>query len=290
MKVDQFRKKDLHWLVVRHQGTGLAASTFLLPESSVSYIDTQEDFKTIHAYPQRPENEQLKIKQFFYGGDNLGYLLHTGTLALAIDGGAVDEIKAFLDRNGLTLSYATNTHGHGDHTVGTDRLVKATGALYLDHRQFADGQSIHLGDETITVRRTPGHTVDGVTFATGDSLITGDTLFNGTVGNCFSGDLKAFYQSIRLLMQYPDNTRIYAGHDYVAESLAFAGKLLPDTRAIDAYAARYDKHHVVSTLGEEVAVNPYLRFNDPAMISLLESKGLPTESEYRRWESIMAIA
>ena len=38
----------------------------------------------------------MKIKQFFYGGDNLGYLLHSGTRALAIDGGAVDEIMAFV--------------------------------------------------------------------------------------------------------------------------------------------------------------------------------------------------
>lgn len=231
----------------------------------------------------------MKIKQFFYGGDNLGYLLHTDTLALAIDGGAVDEIKTFLDETGMILSFVTNTHGHGDHTVGTDRLTNETGALYLNHRQFTDGQTLDLGNETITVRLTPGHTSDSVTFAFSDSLVTGDTLFNGTVGNCFSGDLNAFYQSIRLLMGYPETTRIYAGHDYVKESLAFARQLVSDKRAIDAYAARYDRHHVFSTLGEELAVNPFLRFNSPEMISLLQSKGLPTETGYQRWKSLMTI-
>jgi hydroxyacylglutathione hydrolase len=141
----------------------------------------------------------------------------------------------------------------------------------------------------VTVRLTPGHTSDSVVFAADDCLVTGDTLFNGTVGNCFSGDLKAFYRSIRLIMSYPGTTRIYAGHDYVAASLAFARHLTPDNAAIDAYADRYDRHHVTSTLDDERAVNPYLRFNDPEIIRLLESEGLPTDTEYQRWEGIMSI-
>ncbi|WP_319524156.1 MBL fold metallo-hydrolase [uncultured Desulfosarcina sp.] len=231
----------------------------------------------------------MKIEQFFYGGDNLGYLLYSGGRALAIDGGAVEEMLTFLGLNRLELEAATNTHGHGDHTVGTRELLQSTGADYLDHRDFSDSQVIDLNGEAVTVRLTPGHTMDSVTFATGDFLVTGDTLFNGTVGNCFSGDLKAFYRSIRLLMDYPGATRVYAGHDYVAESLAFARHLTPDNAAIDRYAARYDKTHVVSTLDEERAVNPYLRFNDPEIVRLLESRGLPTKTAVQRWEGIMSI-
>jgi len=231
----------------------------------------------------------LKIKQFFYGGDNLGYLLYAGTRALAIDGGAVNEIMAFVRQKNLTLETVTNTHGHGDHTTGTRKLSKAAGAAHLDHCRFADGDTLLLGGETVTVRLTPGHTADSVVYATDGCLITGDTLFNGTVGNCFSGDLKAFYRSILLLMDYPGTTRVYAGHDYVAASVAFARHLTPDSRAIDAYADRYDRNHVTSTLDDERAVNPYLRFNDPEIIHLLESKGLPTETEYQRWEGIMSL-
>ena len=235
------------------------------------------------------DNHPLKIKQFFYGGDNLGYLLYAGTHALAIDGGAVDDIMGFVRQKGLTVEKVTNTHGHGDHTTGTRQLAKAAGAVHLDHRRFADGEPITLAGETVTVRLTPGHTADSVTFAADGCLVTGDTLFNGTVGNCFSGDVKAFYRSICLLMGYPGATRIYAGHDYVEASLAFAWHLTPGNRAIDAYADRYDKTHVTSTLDDERAVNPYLRFNDPEIIRLLESKGLPTETEYQRWEGIMSI-
>jgi hydroxyacylglutathione hydrolase len=90
-------------------------------------------------------------------------------------------------------------------------------------------------------------------------------------------------------MSYPGTTRIYAGHDYVTASLAFARHLTPDNRAIDAYAARYDKNHVVSTLDDELAVNPFLRFNDPAIIALLKSQGYPTDTEYQRWEGMMSL-
>ncbi|GAB6904838.1 GloB [Desulfosarcina cetonica] len=231
----------------------------------------------------------MKIQQFFYGSDNLAYLLHHGGRALAIDGGAVEAILDYVRDRDLVLIGVTNTHGHGDHTSGTDRLVAASGAPYRDHRQFDDGEVIDLAGETITVRHTPGHTMDSVTFCAGDVMVTGDTLFNGTVGNCFSGDLEAFYRSIRLLMDRPESTRIYAGHDYVAASLAFARHLTPDNRAIDAYAARYDKHHVVSTLADELAVNPYLRFNQPDIIALLQSRGRPTETEYQRWEGVMSL-
>ena len=231
----------------------------------------------------------MKIKQFFYSGDNLAYILSSGSHALAVDGGAVDEILAFVAENSLTLTTVTNTHGHEDHMAGTERLVAKSGAAYLDHHRFRDNDVIDLGDETVTVRLTPGHTEDSVTFSTDGVLVTGDTLFNGTVGYCFSEDLKAFYHSIRLIMGYPGTTRIYAGHDYVTASLAFARHLTPDNPAIDAFAARYDSGHVFSTLDDERAINPYLRFNDPEIISLLRSRGLPTDNEYQRWESIMAI-
>ena len=231
----------------------------------------------------------MNIKQFFYGGDNLAYLLFANTEAMAIDGGAVDEILAFVAQNGLSLTTVTNTHGHGDHTTGTQRLAAASGATYLDHHLFADKQTINIGGETVTVRLTPGHTEDSVTFAADGFLVTGDTLFNGTVGYCFSEDLKAFYHSIRLLMRYPGPTRIYAGHDYVEASLAFARHLTPDNPAIDAFAARYDKSHVVSTLDDERSINPYLRFNKPEIIALIASLGLPTDTEYQRWEGTMAI-
>ena len=115
----------------------------------------------------------LKIKQFFYGGDNLSYPVHSENRALAIDGGATDDILTYVRENRLALDRVTNTHSHGDHTQGTRQLAQATGAALLDHRRFADGQTIDLDGQRITVRLTPGHTDDSVSFAADDFLITG---------------------------------------------------------------------------------------------------------------------
>jgi hydroxyacylglutathione hydrolase len=150
-------------------------------------------------------------------------------------------------------------------------------------------RTITLDGGTIHVYHTPGHTLDSVTFNTDGRLLTGDTLFNGTVGNCFSGDLKAFYESIKQLMGLPETTVVYAGHDYVEYAMAFARVIEPANPEIDRFLEARDPGHVFSTLAGEFRVNPYLRFNDPGMIRILEEKGLPTASEYQRWESIMQL-
>ncbi len=74
----------------------------------------------------------MKIQQFRYASDNLGYLIFGRHTAVAIDGGAVSDIVAFLSEKGLRLAYATNTHSHADHTTGTKDLLKQTDAAYID--------------------------------------------------------------------------------------------------------------------------------------------------------------
>ena len=231
----------------------------------------------------------MNVKQFPYSSDNFGYLIYGRSDALAIDGGAVDDIVSFCERKGLRIKWVTNTHGHGDHTTGTQQLLRATKAGYLDYKSFKEGDEIVVEGEKVLVYLTPGHTGNDVTFHFGNTIITGDTLFNGTVGNCFSGDLKGFYHSIKKLMVLPDDTVIYAGHDYVKDSMAVAKRIEPDNTDIDRFLNTYDKNHVRSTLLDERKINPYVRFNEEPIIAFLKAKGLPVETEYDRWESIMAI-
>jgi hydroxyacylglutathione hydrolase len=231
----------------------------------------------------------MNLRQFRYAADNLGYLVWHDGNAVAIDGGAVDEILAFAQARGLRIRWVTNTHGHGDHTRGNEALLDRTGAEFLDWRRFSHGAGVAPGAHPLVAYRTPGHMADGVTFQAGPALITGDTLFNGTVGNCFSGDLNAFFASIRFLLAFAPETRIYAGHDYVRQSMAFARALEGENPWIDGYLARYNPAHVVSSLADELQVNPYLRFNDPAMIRILRARGLPVETESDRWHSLMSL-
>ena len=231
----------------------------------------------------------MNVKQFPYASDNFGYLIYGKTDALAIDGGAVNDILSFVERTDLRLKWVTNTHGHGDHTTGTRQLLDASKADYLDYKTFKEGDEFEIEGEKIVVYRTPGHTADSVTFHLENILITGDTLFNGTVGNCFSGDLKGFYQSIKKLMALPDDTIVYAGHDYVNDSIAVAKRLEPDNPDIDRFLDKYNKAHVRSTLADERKINPYVRFNEKPIIAFLRKQGLAVGTEYERWESIMAI-
>jgi len=231
----------------------------------------------------------LTIRQFRYSSDNLAYVIHGKLQAIAIDGGATGEILSYLAALGLELVRVTNTHEHPDHTPGNRHLIEQTGAPRLTPMDAAAGKRILLEDEAIEVIHTPGHTLDSVTFHTGGRIITGDTLFNGTVGNCFSGDLSAFLASIKTLMALPDATVVYAGHDYVEYAMAFARVIEPDNPEIERFLKTHDPAHVRSTLAEERHVNPYLRFNDPKMIRILENRDLPISTEFERWDSIMHL-
>ena len=232
----------------------------------------------------------LKTVQFRYGADNLGYLIHGKRTALAVDGGAVDAICEYLSDNGLELAGIVNTHSHGDHTSGNDELTRCTGAPLTDMDELHRMEKLVLEDQPIRIILTPGHTVDSVCFHHGNDLLTGDTLFNGKVGRCFTGDTRAFFESIGKLLRFPDGTFIHAGHDYLLEYLETASQLDPENRLIEVYRDGYDPcRPLTATLGWEKKVNPFIRHNQPMFIALMSSMGLPVNTEYERFSSMLTL-
>jgi len=229
------------------------------------------------------------IRQFRYGTDNLGYVIHSGRYAAAVDGGATAAISAFLKKNRLDLVEILNTHSHADHTSGNRILARETRAPVADMDEIAARDSFSVGDATVEVIRTPGHSRDSVCYRVEKNLISGDTLLNGTVGNCFSGDFRAFFASLKQLMNLPDDTLVCAGHDYVRASIAFARTLEPSNSALDDFEKAYDPACVYSTIGQELAVNPYFRFSQASIVSRLEAAGYPTGTEYDRWYGLMQM-
>lgn len=231
----------------------------------------------------------MEIKQFRYASDNLGYLVHGPNQDVVIDGGDPEGILAFARENNIEIAWVANTHSHQDHTLGNGLLLEKTGASFLDCRSMVQGQTIDLDGETLEVLITPGHTDDSICFKGPGFLVSGDTLFNGTVGNCFSGDLAAYYHSLAMLMALPRETIIYSGHDYVRDSSAAAVSIEGDNSDIQAYGRAYDPELVVSSLADELKVNPYIRFNTPAMIERLRKKNMPCDTEAQRFASIMEV-
>jgi glyoxylase-like metal-dependent hydrolase (beta-lactamase superfamily II) len=146
--------------------------------------------------------------------------------ALVIDpGGEVDRIIEEARREGLKIKYILNTHGHWDHTVGNDRLKLLTGASIVRHKQepgpgidipLVDEKPFQLGEIVFTVFHTPGHTPGGVCLYAEGQLFTGDTLFVGDSGRTDlpGGHRPTLGASIRRLMELPDETIVWPGHDY----------------------------------------------------------------------------
>jgi hypothetical protein len=78
-------------------------------------------------------------------------------------------------------------------------------------------------------------------------------------------------------------------HDYVEEYMEFAKRLEPDNPNIDPYLKKYDPNHVTASLADEIKVDPFLRFNDENIITILNNKGFPVKSELDRWRSLMSL-
>lgn len=231
----------------------------------------------------------LKIQQFRYSSDNLGYMVYGPKSAMAIDGGAVEDSLSFISSNGLNLLYVANTHSHMDHTLGNRDLLARTKAVFLDFNTLLKKGGVSIDNESIRILPTPGHTEDSLCFYFDSILISGDTLFNGKVGRCFTGDVKTFLQSIKTILNLSVETRVYAGHDYVQEYMEFARSLEPDNPHIDPYLKKYNPAHVAATLADERKVDPFLRFNDDKIIDILKQKGLPAGTEPDRWASLISL-
>jgi glyoxylase-like metal-dependent hydrolase (beta-lactamase superfamily II) len=148
--------------------------------------------------------------------------------ALVIDPGAdVERILSAARDEGVVIESIVNTHGHSDHTAGNGLLKASTGARILLHSQDADyypaadvlltdEAPLHLGNVIFGVLHTPGHSPGGICLYAPGNLFTGDTLFVGDSGRTDlpGGHRATLGASIRRLMQLPEDTVVWPGHDY----------------------------------------------------------------------------
>jgi hydroxyacylglutathione hydrolase len=229
------------------------------------------------------------VKQFRYHNDNLAYLIHGKNDAIAIDGGAVHDICNFLEKNDLSLRYIFNTHNHSDHTSGNRDLMKATNAKYISINELIEEKKWMIEKKIIQIYQTPGHTMDSICFHLNHWLITGDTLFNGTVGNCFTNDEKSFVESLQKIKDLPDETIIYAGHDYVRPAMKFAKNHTINPSHIEDFLNVYNPIHVFSSLKQEKKHNPFLRLYCPEIKNLLIGHQLPVNTDFERFQSLKKI-
>ena len=171
------------------------------------------------------------IRQLKLGAmDNFSYLVgcEKTLQAVVIDPGAnVKRILSEAERQKLKIAFIVNTHGHADHTAGCAELKRLTGARVIIHALeadavpdadilWADESELKVGELTFNVLHTPGHTPGGICLYAEGNLFTGDTLFVGDSGRTDlpGGHRPTLGASIRRLMQLPDATLVWPGHDY----------------------------------------------------------------------------
>lgn len=162
---------------------------------------------------------------------------------------ATDSADALLDHiksEKYQLQWILDTHPHADHFSAAGYLKDKTGVPtaigqkiievqrlwkgiynYSDEfptdgsqwdKLFRDGERFKIGNMDVEVLLTPGHTLASIAYLIGDAAFIHDTIFmpdGGTARADFpGGSARVLWHSIQRIMALPDETRLFAGHDY----------------------------------------------------------------------------
>ena len=182
----------------------------------------------------------MKIEQIYTGCLAQGaYYIRSGNEAVIVD--PLREVEPYIEKaaaDNVRIKYVLETHFHADFVSGHIDLAAKTGAtiVYGPTAQpkfkahvAADGEELKVGDITIRVLHTPGHTMESTTYLLLDkngkshAIFSGDTLFLGDVGrpdlaqkaaNMTKEDLAGLlYDSLRnKIMPLPDDVIVYPAH------------------------------------------------------------------------------
>ena len=159
------------------------------------------------------------------------------------------DIQVYLDlaaHHGMTITAVAETHIHADFLSGTRELSAATGATAyvsgeggedwqygFEAERLHDGESIQLGNITVTARHTPGHTPEHLSYLVTDGafadepgyFLTGDFVFSGDLGRPdlldeavgmqdtrFTGAKQLFASLKEVFLALPDHVQVLPGH------------------------------------------------------------------------------
>ncbi|HXV56713.1 MAG TPA: rhodanese-like domain-containing protein [Gaiellaceae bacterium] len=195
----------------------------------------------------------------------------------------VEDYLALAEEHGFEITRILETHNHADHVSGKGRLARATGAtihvpagagVAYEHEPLADGESVSVGEATITALATPGHRPEHTAYLVADRrrgdepwlVVTGDSLFVGDVARpdlAVEPDEGAadLYESLKRLLALDDFSEVWPGH--IGGSLCGGagmsekpGTTIGFERRFNRLLAREDKTDFVRALTGTLAPQP----------------------------------
>lgn len=162
---------------------------------------------------------------------------------IVVDPGAnFIDIMNFVKKMNLNIEYVVLTHGHGDHITNALKLKDETNAMIVAHEDekeilgdkrknlsaslpsntveldadiyVKDNETLKVGDMKLKFIHTPGHTPGSMCIKIDKHMLTGDTLFAGSMGRTdfYGGDARKMEKSLKRLKNQDDDITIYPGH------------------------------------------------------------------------------
>ncbi|TJW61469.1 MAG: MBL fold metallo-hydrolase [Mesorhizobium sp.] len=177
------------------------------------------------------------LRQFLHSDPvAASYLFGCGGKSAAAVVDPVGDIAPYLrvaEATGMRILYVVDTHIHADHISAGRTLAAASGAEYMlfegaeagfPFRRAKDGEVVELGNVTMTVMHTPGHTPEHISLLVTDRtraaepwfVLTGHTLMVGDLGRTelatsAEDGARTLFSSVRRLKQLPDHVEVLPG-------------------------------------------------------------------------------
>jgi len=227
--------------------------------------------------------------------DNYAFVIHNQANgeAVVIDVPDAAPILDKLSELDAQLRAVVLTHHHWDHVDGLPALKSALGydgSTKPFQVMGAKADAPRLPDLDVSVAEgdvlpilgfdahildVSGHTVGHIALHMPqiEALFTADSLMAMGCGRLFEGTPHQMWDSLQKLRALPEETIVYSGHEYMAGNMAFALSLGEDNEDLanraDLVSAMRDQGlaTVPSMLGTEMATNPFLRADHPALMA-----------------------
>lgn len=207
-----------------------------------------------------------------------------------LDPGDSKLVKAWLRDNNKELAGVLITHHHWDHVDGVEDIISADTPVYgpgknalpyTTHPLF-QGDRLEINGLAFEVLELPGHTQNHIAYFSAARnnqapiLFCGDILFSAGCGRLKDGTAEQLYASLQRIKQLPEDTLVYAGHEYTLANLEFALCVEPgntQTKAHQQYCEALQsqgKMTLPSNLRREKMINPFLRSDKAEIMAQCE--------------------